>query len=765
MEPTAQPDVVLYRDDILWVLLEGEKNPTDPSYPLRDQEISVPRSQIYKEVVKFDPFKSLDQKSLEGLLAHGDGWRRVRSAALDKFQQTLNESGLDPAKLEELKAQYEADKKETAKRQENWNKIAKLGGEPTEITKKAADEVITKELEKPIQNITEETKVFEPARQVVSSRSEDVKTTESLPTESRFIPQGKTEQNWRDIWREFSSNPLGSIKKLFTSTRAPEKIALATQETGEKVAETLGGSNWQAKVKIFLSNPVKAIAGFFKGAKTAGTAVKVGGAVAGGGELVAAGSGPIGWGLVALAAAKKIITSEQFKNLASRGAILVSAGIYFLWSHIPGLILGSLGGIIGAPFGVGAAASGFGAGFALGTGLQNIAASLLGGSGSVGGVGVGAGAASFTGSGVGFGTGVGVGTSGLSLASVGSAASSFGAMFTGTGITAIGGAAIFTSLTALLFSVGGVLAAVLQQPEEQPLGQSIESIFTLKKVATTPEVTDYDKGPTTLSYHLTIQPGVNPITVESITDKITRSNSSSWSQDVSVPISQTDYNVEISGPEFKDTYVYNLVTVKAKDNVTGKEETNTASTKVKIGSPAIQKDQPYGYPASGTITTLDAQVFDSDGHVHSSCFMNFSPCRWVKGGMDIAPRGGDPTVYSTVEGEVLKAQFIRSDNPIGDVGGVVYIKSGPYIVEYMHLDESVKNLSGSVNRGDPIGKVYGGTLGATSGPHVHYQVLFNNANLFFNDSTIMGTCANGKILPVQPVQYNGVSANTDQTCN
>jgi murein DD-endopeptidase MepM/ murein hydrolase activator NlpD len=180
--------------------------------------------------------------------------------------------------------------------------------------------------------------------------------------------------------------------------------------------------------------------------------------------------------------------------------------------------------------------------------------------------------------------------------------------------------------------------------------------------------------------------------------------------------------------------------------------------------PPVTATQPYGYPARGKITSLDAK------DDHWSFFYPLN--KRFDGGMDIALAGGNVPVYSTVDGTIMAADFIRVDYSkdeslkIKDVGGVVYVQSndGKYVVEYKHLDSSAKSLSTGqkVGRGDLLGKTYpnpdGDKLGAISGPHVHYQIVFNGGNLNFGGS--VGKCSEGKLLPSEPAPNKIVEAST-----
>ena len=129
-------------------------------------------------------------------------------------------------------------------------------------------------------------------------------------------------------------------------------------------------------------------------------------------------------------------------------------------------------------------------------------------------------------------------------------------------------------------------------------------------------------------------------------------------------------------------------------------------------------------------------------------------CR-VDGGIDIAGPGGTP-VFSTSDGKVMAAGF--DSDPINGVGGYVYVQSGPYVIEYLHLETPAVTRGQNVTRGMQIGKTYTGKLPTTRGDHpehVHYQVALNGGNVFFGNLTNAGSCLKGKIEPEVPPGYPG----------
>lgn len=77
------------------------------------------------------------------------------------------------------------------------------------------------------------------------------------------------------------------------------------------------------------------------------------------------------------------------------------------------------------------------------------------------------------------------------------------------------------------------------------------------------------------------------------------------------------------------------------------------------------------------------------------------------------------------------------------VGGVVIVKSGNYIVSYLHLQNN-HLATGDIHKGDTIGYMYPEALPTSDAPHVHYQVLLNGANVPF------GSSANGSTAPCTP---------------
>lgn len=341
--------------------------------------------------------------------------------------------------------------------------------------------------------------------------------------------------------------------------------------------------------------------------------------------------------------------------------------------------------------------------------------------------------------------------------------------------------------------------AFLGPPLPEPQGQARDAVFTVQKSAVPDSLPNYDGSKTTINYKITITAGKNPLTVTSIKDKTTKIKGSGETsvRDLTIdnpssPIQpgqtfEKSYPLEISGPEFKDSVLINVITVIGKDS-SGSEETQKASLAILINNPPLQ--QPYGFPSIGTITSLDLY---SGGQTHFSCFLIFNKPNCIDGGIDIALRNGTE-VYSTLDGQVMSSQWDDS------VGGAIYVQSclpgqtppnckGPYIAEFLHLDQqSVTQWKKDqfVSRKTLLGKTYVGKLPTTrcSNPadchpeHVHYQITLSGGNVFFCDNSFggamnglctantWGSCKEGKIEPFAPkLGQNIDSSAVAPACN
>lgn len=223
------------------------------------------------------------------------------------------------------------------------------------------------------------------------------------------------------------------------------------------------------------------------------------------------------------------------------------------------------------------------------------------------------------------------------------------------------------------------------------------------------------------------------------------------------------YNPYLIKDEYNDSDLVSLVTVAA--NVVGETVgiMETASSLTRIGAPPVNNDLPFGYPTSGRIVRFE------DDPDHTGTFFNAAGGRyWQRGGIDIVGPGGMP-VYSTVNGEIIYSDFdyglpvytdanCHSTIPVVSpfnycaIGGAVIVKSGNYIVSYLHLRESGL-AAGHVSKGQIVGYMYDTPLPTSTTAHLHYQILLNRVNVPFGSSANERTapCSPDKVLPFLPV--------------
>jgi hypothetical protein len=166
--------------------------------------------------------------------------------------------------------------------------------------------------------------------------------------------------------------------------------------------------------------------------------------------------------------------------------------------------------------------------------------------------------------------------------------------------------------------------------------------------------------------------------------------------------------------------------------------------------------------------------------------------------MDIAMIS-DATVFTTVDGDVLSSGW-DSDPNVG-IGGYIYVRSGEYLVAYLHLaDRNPVDGTGlgywsgkTVTRGQRLGEMYRcssyqadpstgkrycSEVPTIGGDHVHYQIVINDsANVSFcdpytdpTDQTVhcrvsrVGSCQDGNLLETQPLLRSPVTTGPF-TCN
>ena len=92
-------------------------------------------------------------------------------------------------------------------------------------------------------------------------------------------------------------------------------------------------------------------------------------------------------------------------------------------------------------------------------------------------------------------------------------------------------------------------------------------------------------------------------------------------------------------------------------------------------------------------------------------------------GLDFAARSGTP-IFAAGDGVIERANFY------GGYGRYIRIKhNAEYKTAYAHLSKFAKNIKrgNRVKQGSTIGFV--GTSGKSTGPHLHYEVIFNNKQI------------------------------------
>lgn len=431
---------------------------------------------------------------------------------------------------------------------------------------------------------------------------------------------------------------------------------------------------------------------------------------------------------------KKIFDREFFKNLASRVAMATGAAILWMMVNPIAALFGIGGAIFLGPFIT--PIGGFLVGSAVGWGVQSA---------------------------LGMGASVPVASAAIPVATIGGGTSTLAAIASGGAapvMIAVGGTTVFTLVTVMATG-----AAMVGAPQNSLDRQGVPPIFTVTKTAEPATIDNLKAGESkTISYAIQINPsGNSQVTISDFSDKVVAYTAKGVKNDLvinlkddpkgkTLPLLVTGEMV-VSGEAYNDSNVINTVTVKGKDK-DGKEQTQSATAVLTIGNPI--DGSPYGFPKEGSVTTLDRQwVTNPDGYRHEHCGELDPPSTsCTPGGIDI---GGTGNVVSTVDGYVDLSYFDCF------LGGVVRIRStsGAYTVTYIHLNKEGMAQPGPVIRGKQIGSVYNkydqicGTntepgLGASTGPHVHYQVLAGGGNLDFGDGNNAGKCSAGKIEPEVP---------------
>ena len=90
-------------------------------------------------------------------------------------------------------------------------------------------------------------------------------------------------------------------------------------------------------------------------------------------------------------------------------------------------------------------------------------------------------------------------------------------------------------------------------------------------------------------------------------------------------------------------------------------------------------------------------------------------------GVDLASRKGNK-VSTMAAGKVVRSEFMRG------YGNVVEINHGNgFVTKYAHLNKNYVKKGDKVEKNQAIGEV--GSTGRSTGPHLHYEVLYRNVNV------------------------------------
>ncbi|MCL4390150.1 MAG: peptidoglycan DD-metalloendopeptidase family protein [Patescibacteria group bacterium] len=766
-----EPAIVLSWNDVLLLALKWEQDPKAPtnSFVEKDVEMEVPRD---AEISKVEQL--LGEKPKE-FFDHADGWQQARLVVLDQIEKDLKNGQPTKQDLDQL----DEDRKKTTNRRKSWNdnfkkwyqEFANQRGKNTtdarEIAANAADQIVRDDI------IREEQTANGPDQQRAPiSRKITYQPAVQMARQVVEAPinLARPAGGWRTEVRVFLRNPISWVRNLFW---VPGKNAAAdvAKKTAEKAAQkavtksVAKGAKKVAKevtkkaVKEVASDALEGLIALIPGGQAVAAALEVAKRVWGAVKAV--------WNRIPQP------IRDALKKLAFGASLAVGYLLSFFLSH--GLATTLM--LLASPFGPAAMT----AAFITGLGIETIIPSIISGLSS------GAAAISAFSS---------AALAGLSLSFV---------------------APLVVVLTPLLVGVAALLIILL--PAQATEGQEAKITFKLEQTADPAEISSYSDN-ANITYTLTVTTPVENVTVSRVEYQLTsvgkgdrppmvRGTLTGGTTTPDTPLRLT-YTVTINDPRFNDSVLLNTINVTGKGENEPADETESITTKVTIGSPKIKP--PFGYPASGKISSLDLEPVkcvnnsdpndkvdpqrDADGkpiscpasyHEEDHCGTFLDLFGWgrtcsshSKGGMDIA--GPQTTVYSTVDGVVIKSAFDTGPttatctpllSPTGfcypALGGVVYIRSldNSYIVAYLHLANDglpAQNLDETKNvivkRGDPIGETYSGQicggLGAsqctTTGTHVHYQILLypNLTNDYFTDPNNIGTCQTGAILDQMP---------------
>ena len=576
-----------------------------------------------------------------------------------------------------------------------------------------------------------------------------------------------------------------AVQQTVATRPAPIPVSTPARRAGSAGS----GGGWRG----FLRNPFGSIQDYLGKFRATAGAAKAS-------LLARLAAGPVG---VAITVAQ-LVFNKDFRNQLKELVTFAGVNLY-LW--LMGLMTNLVAGGLGIVGGIAGAIIGFKLGAAAGALVGGPIGAFFGG---LLGAGIGGIVGWITGYGIGNvisgALGIG-GTSSIAPAAVPTTLSAGGVTTTAFGSVTPGGlAGLFggtSSGVIATFSIGTAMiaigtATVLTQ-QNQPTNETEgpEVIFTVQKSADKSSLRNDSND--SITYTVTvINQSDNDIEV-SIVDSLpglvpdpTRACGSVPTQ-LTKGTSQTIcYQPYFVGPEHNNSNLVNVVKVTANIVGDSKKEEQTASTVTKIGD--VPDDQPFGFPADGQVVSLDQTRLYAPGAIHKGTVFSAGQFKcpggadrcWLVGGMDISGSGDTP-VYSTVNGTVVYSGFDYGDSnrytsstcslpnnytlqsPFGycAVGGVVEIVSGPYTINFLHLNQPGVAVGDQVTRGQAIGTTFAGALPTSTNSHVHYQIFYNSNRFDFGNSKI-GNCSEGAILPSLPsstLPPTFVQASTSQTCD
>lgn len=782
MEPD-QGSALLSQQDLLDFLGAGVRWEDEPNL----DKVTIERDGEPKELVKRDVVAKLQADERLKLKDHpleyfdkAESWKEVRSVINNVLNEELKNAQPDEMRIQALEDEYTRalEKRGIPKNRarEMARQYARAGGEMASREPKsvaATPRMATTPQPATAPTSPQPTEGLRPDTQEMIARAQE-----------RAAAGGVR-------WTEYLRHPVWAAGRAFGFVRpyvvsffgrggseAGKAVVVKTAEkTAQKAAENIG-------IKVAEKAAGKAVK---EGAKTIAaevatdtTEVALAALPTGVTQVLAAvieiakrswQAAKIAWSLVP----KEV--RELLKKLAGGATLAIFFIIQYLMAHLVATALAAAALVLGGPFGATLAP----AAFALGLGLESVASSILSAMATAG-----AAVVPIT-------TGVALGT-----------------LVAGASVATFSLAAIFAPLL-----LAGLVVVVAIGPPNQ--GQEAKATFRLEQTVDPATIDSYSGEEKEIKYHLTISTTSDrPITTESISYVISTAGTDTPPRQIrnSLPIGiatsdmpyKVDYSITIADPNYQNSVILNTVTAVGRGEGENEDETEIVTTKLTIGT--LKFSQPFGYPAAGTIQSLDLEpvkcvnkenrndkidpIRDSSGRPtgcpngyyesdHCGTLLDLYGLgrKCLKGGIDIS--GPQTAVYSTIEGTVIKSVFDRGRlinnsgcvpalSPTGfcypALAGAVYIESldKKYTVAFLHLaEEGLISQGSTVTRGQPIGKTYDGRICETrsdgdyctsTGRHVHYQIFFNQKNnILFSDPANIGSCKTGSYLSDTPRQY------------